>query len=265
MRRGRAAEARHPHDVEWIGGVRGGGAFSLAPRNAAAATRRQISYGTHRIVAFALVRDLLLCAKHLFFAALAVPMRATLALPLPVRAAARHGSRSCPMLVTMPGASVRVAGGAGVVGRGAGDRDGKGGDALDRRPKLAEALAKARKAKAPVVVATASVRESPGEELGSSEERRSPVAARATALAMSLATSGRWPERPVIIAKPQCRVMPAPPPGPPWPRRCNMGLVRLIGTSPLCRSMAPERRCHLRDHHRRGMPRLQPWHEGEMQ
>jgi DNA invertase Pin-like site-specific DNA recombinase len=30
---------------------------------------------------------------------------------------------------------------------------GKGADALDRRPKLAEALAKARKAKAPVVVA----------------------------------------------------------------------------------------------------------------
>jgi Resolvase, N terminal domain len=30
---------------------------------------------------------------------------------------------------------------------------GKGSDALDRRPKLAEALAKARKAKAPVVVA----------------------------------------------------------------------------------------------------------------
>ena len=30
---------------------------------------------------------------------------------------------------------------------------GKGSDALDRRPKLAEALTKARKAKAPVVVA----------------------------------------------------------------------------------------------------------------
>ncbi len=30
---------------------------------------------------------------------------------------------------------------------------GKGSDALDRRPKLAEALSKARKAKAPVVVA----------------------------------------------------------------------------------------------------------------
>ena len=30
---------------------------------------------------------------------------------------------------------------------------GKGNDALDRRPRLAEALAKARKAKAPVVVA----------------------------------------------------------------------------------------------------------------
>jgi hypothetical protein len=30
---------------------------------------------------------------------------------------------------------------------------GKGNDALDRRPKLADALAKARKAKAPVVVA----------------------------------------------------------------------------------------------------------------
>ena len=44
----------------------------------------------------------------------------------------------------------RGARGGGRVRRG---RDRQGSDALDRRPKLAEALAKARKAKAPVVVA----------------------------------------------------------------------------------------------------------------
>jgi hypothetical protein len=56
-------------------------------------TRRQISNGTHCIGAFALVADLFLCAKHLFVAAMGVPMRATLAMVMAVRRRSKSTTR----------------------------------------------------------------------------------------------------------------------------------------------------------------------------